>query len=132
MRRILPVAVILKRFLAPRCVLSFNLGFVEFHGIALNPLRPLLRAELVQPVLKSFGGKTAGVKTGPYFSYAFVCAAVLLRGATLAPFFGAKSATRTLPSMRGIVSIWQCSPISPRRRVILARPTSWCAISRPR
>jgi hypothetical protein len=30
----LPVAVILKRFLAPRWVLSFSLGFVELRGIA--------------------------------------------------------------------------------------------------
>jgi hypothetical protein len=52
--------------------------------------------------------------------------------ATGAPFLGASSATRTLPSMRGMVSIWPCSPISPSKRVILARPTSWCAISRPR
>src|SRR5579859_193343 len=67
-RRILPVAVILKRFLAPRCVLSFNLGFVELRGIALNPLRAMLRAEMDQPLLKIFGGETAGVKPGPNFN----------------------------------------------------------------
>jgi hypothetical protein len=33
MRTILPVAVILKRLAAPRCVLSFFFGFVEFLGI---------------------------------------------------------------------------------------------------
>jgi hypothetical protein len=33
MRTILPVAVILKRLAAPRCVFSFFLGFVEFLGI---------------------------------------------------------------------------------------------------
>src|ERR1700730_5010800 len=54
------------------------------------------------------------------------CAACCGLGlATGTPFLGASSATRTLPSMRGIVSIWPCSPISPSRRVILARPTSW-------
>jgi len=37
--------------LAPRCVLSFNLGFVELRGIALNPLRALLQAEIDQPVI---------------------------------------------------------------------------------
>src|SRR5258707_14406441 len=63
MRKILPVAVILKRFFAPRWVLSFNLGFVELRGIALNPLRALLRAEIDQPLfLKFCGGKHAGSK----------------------------------------------------------------------
>src|SRR5512136_2252901 len=52
--------------------------------------------------------------------------------ALVAPFFGASNATRTLPSMRGGVSINACSPISPSSRCIFARPTSWCAISRPR
>ena len=33
-RMILPVEVILKRLAAPRCVLSFFFGFVEFLGIA--------------------------------------------------------------------------------------------------
>jgi hypothetical protein len=44
------------------------LGFVELRGIALNPLRALLRAELIQPPLNIFGGEAAGVKTGPNFS----------------------------------------------------------------
>jgi hypothetical protein len=34
MRTILPLAVILKRLAAPRCVFSFFFGFVEFLGIA--------------------------------------------------------------------------------------------------
>jgi hypothetical protein len=33
-RLILPLAVILKRFLAPRCVFNFNFGFDAFLGIA--------------------------------------------------------------------------------------------------
>jgi hypothetical protein len=37
-RLILPLAVNLKRFLAPRCVFSFNFGFDAFLGIAGNPL----------------------------------------------------------------------------------------------
>src|SRR5712691_11927166 len=37
-RLILPLAVILKRFLAPRCVFNFNFGFDAFLGIAGNPL----------------------------------------------------------------------------------------------
>src|SRR6267378_7568374 len=41
-RRILPLAVILKRFLAPRCVFNFNFGFDAFLGIAGNPLDNLL------------------------------------------------------------------------------------------
>ena len=35
-RSTLPVAVILKRFFAPRCVFSFFFGFVELRGIALE------------------------------------------------------------------------------------------------
>src|ERR1700704_4295900 len=42
MRRILPVAVILKRFLAPRWVFNFNFGFDAFLGIAGNPLDNML------------------------------------------------------------------------------------------
>jgi hypothetical protein len=38
MRLILPFAVILKRFLAPRWVFNFNFGFVEFLGMALDAL----------------------------------------------------------------------------------------------
>jgi hypothetical protein len=41
-RLILPLAVILKRFLAPRCVFNFNFGFDAFLGIAGNPLDNLL------------------------------------------------------------------------------------------
>src|ERR1700704_1964905 len=37
-RLILPFAVNLKRFLAPRWVFNFNLGFDVFLGIAGNPL----------------------------------------------------------------------------------------------
>jgi hypothetical protein len=37
-RLIFPVAVILKRFRAPRCVFNFFFGFVEFLGIPLLPL----------------------------------------------------------------------------------------------
>src|SRR2546430_14579711 len=44
MRLILPFAVILKRFLAPRWVFNFNFGFDAFLGIARNPLNKLLGA----------------------------------------------------------------------------------------
>jgi hypothetical protein len=37
---------------------------VELRGIALNPLRALLRAEIVQPLLKIIGGETAVEKPG--------------------------------------------------------------------
>jgi hypothetical protein len=37
-RLILPLAVNLKRFLAPRWVFNFNFGFDLFLGIAANPL----------------------------------------------------------------------------------------------
>src|SRR5258708_36176126 len=37
-RLILPLAVNLKRFLAPRWVFNFNFGFDAFLGIAGNPL----------------------------------------------------------------------------------------------
>src|SRR5215470_7496538 len=52
--------------------------------------------------------------------YALCCAGALLRGAAPVPFFGASSATRTFPSIRGGVSICPCSPISPSKRVIFA------------
>src|SRR2546428_3364215 len=42
-RLILPFAVNLKRFLAPRWVFNFNFGFDAFLGIAGNPLDNLLR-----------------------------------------------------------------------------------------
>src|SRR2546427_12290734 len=41
-RLILPFAVNLKRFLAPRWVFNFNFGFDLFLGIAGNPLDNLL------------------------------------------------------------------------------------------
>jgi hypothetical protein len=42
---------------------------VELRGIALNPLRALLQAEIDQPLfLKFCGGETAGMKPGPNFS----------------------------------------------------------------
>ena len=42
-RLILPFAVNLKRFLAPRWVFNFNFGFDLFLGIAGNPLLTLMR-----------------------------------------------------------------------------------------
>jgi hypothetical protein len=42
-RLILPLAVNLKRFLAPRWVFNFNFGFDAFLGIAGNPLLILMR-----------------------------------------------------------------------------------------
>src|SRR5258708_14452884 len=107
MRKILPVAVILKRFFAPRWVLSFNLGFVELRGIALNPLRALLRAEIDQPLfLKFCGGKTARIKTGPKFSSTFFLAPAPLPGAGPAPLFGGPNANGTVPSICALVSLW--------------------------
>jgi hypothetical protein len=45
------------------------LGFVELRGIALNPLRALLLAEIDQPLLfKIFGGEAAVEKPTPNFS----------------------------------------------------------------
>jgi len=45
-------------------------------------------------------------------------------------FFGASNATRTLPSMRGMVSDLPWSPISISQAVHLGAATSWWAISR--
>ena len=44
MRSILPLAVILKRFFAPRCVFSFFFGFSELRGISFepSPSRPVM------------------------------------------------------------------------------------------
>jgi hypothetical protein len=122
-RMILPLAVTLNRFAAPRCVFNFNFGFEAFLGIAKSSLHtatPCLESESQNSI--DFGL--------PYEAcWAGCCAG--LAGAGV-PFFGASSATNTLPSMRGIVSICPYSVISPNSRVIFARPTSWCAISRPR
>src|SRR3974377_1552469 len=91
-RRILPVAVILKRFFAPRCVFSFFFGFRELRGIRLNPLR---------------AGRSRRPQKNLQWNYAFCCAGdTLLRIPEPEPFLGASSATRTLPSIRGGVSIW--------------------------
>src|SRR5690348_99929 len=56
-RLILPLAVILKRLRAPRCVFSFSFGFDAFLGIAGNPLnnmfcRLLRRAGQAPPLQK--------------------------------------------------------------------------------
>src|SRR5260370_20862486 len=152
-RWVLPLAVNLKRFLAQRWVFNFNFGFDAFLGIAGNPLlnsfchtiscptlQPNYHSEerfltSLRSVRNDGEGKRCGLlrpRTAGYcdcWALDDVCPAGL---ATLTPFFGASKATRTLPSMRGMVSIWPWSPISISKRFILARPTSWCAISRPR
>ena len=53
-------------------------------------------------------------------------------GAAPAPFFGASNASKIFASMRGPNSTCAWSVMSMSRRFIFARPTSWCAISRPR
>src|SRR2546430_8814690 len=95
MRTTLPVAVILKRLAAPRWVLSFIFGLVEFLGIAIlcysllncgaAALRPTnLQLHRPLPRRAAYAG----------------CAACCELGLGLeAPFFGANKATRTLPSM---------------------------------
>src|SRR5467141_2454901 len=154
-RLILPFAVNLKRFLAPRWVFNFNFGFDLFLGITGNPLLTLnalrvkarleirtwvptgaqhaappqiLAASLITPVT-NYVRAFDGADYCDCWALDDVCPAGL---ATLTPFFGASNATKTFPSMRGMVSIWPWSPISMSKRFILARPTSWWAISRPR
>src|SRR3974390_408165 len=63
MRTILPFAVILKRLRAPRCVLSFFLGFSELRGIALNPLRTFQTSGAKAPLY--FVVATARLKSCP-------------------------------------------------------------------
>src|SRR6266851_9159331 len=151
-RLILLLAVNLKRFRAPRCVFNFSFGFDAFLGIAGNPLLNschTISCPTLQPnyhseerfltSLRSVRNDGEGKRCGPLrprtadycdcWALDDVCPAGL---ATLTPFFGASKATKTFPSMRGMVSIWPWSPISMSRRFILARPTSWWAISRPR
>ena len=122
-RMILPVAVTLKRFAAPRCVFNFLFGFEAFLGIAKSSLHT------ATPCLESESPNSIDVRLPYEACCAGCCAGFAGAGA---PFFGASNATNTLPSMRGIVSICPYSVISPNSRVIFARPTSWCAISRPR
>jgi hypothetical protein len=55
-----------------------------------------------------------------------------LGAAEVAPFLGASNASKIFASMRGPNSTCAWSVMSMSRRFILARPTSWCAISRPR
>src|ERR1700731_1008702 len=144
-RLILPLAVNLKRFLAPRWVFNFSFGFDAFLGMAVNPLDKFLcrwlRRTGQAPPLQNYnvteeGGpksalhsphKIPTILASAFFRADYCDCGALDDGcpaglATLTPFFGASKATRTLPSMRGMVSIWPWSPISMSRRFILARP----------
>src|SRR5882724_5524139 len=71
-RLILPLAVILKRFLAPRCVFNFNFGFDAFLGIAGNPLDNLLCRLLAggaSPTLQNHGVAEEGqTEVRPYIT----------------------------------------------------------------
>ena len=99
-RMILPVAVTLNRFAAPRCVFNFNFGFEAFLGIAKSSLHtatPCLNPNAQNRAISGCLTKLAAP---------VACAGFAGTGA---PFFGASNATNTLPSMRGIVSIWQYS-----------------------
>ncbi len=101
----LPVEVTRNRLAAPRCV--FN--FLTF-GFAFDTVAPFRKISFQAcPAAAGFAGPPP-----------------------LLPFFGASSASRMFASMRGPNSTNACSPISWSSRVILARPTSWWAISRPR
>src|SRR5260370_12853579 len=146
-RLILPLAVNLKRFRAPRWVFNFNFGFDAFLGIAGNPLlnsfchtiscptlQPNYHSEerfltSLRSVRNDGEGKRCGLlrpRTAGYcdcWALDDVCPAGL---ATLTPFFGASNATKTVPSMRGMGSICPWSPISLIKRFICARPTSSC------
>src|ERR1700732_1980439 len=51
-RMILPVAVILKRLAAPRCVFSFFFGLVEFLGIAGISPQIFLRSRTATPAAR--------------------------------------------------------------------------------
>src|SRR5256885_17273004 len=77
MRLILPFAVILKRFLAPRWVFNFNFGFDAFLGIARNPLNKLLGA--------CFGGRGKAAPTKPFAPSVSLPFATALRWANGGP-----------------------------------------------
>src|SRR5260370_23156355 len=88
MRRILPVAVTLKRFLAPRWVFSFRFGFMELRGIAVNPLR----AGRPEPAPSSFHLELLSpARSRPLQPYALVFACAAGRIVAPAPFFAARS-----------------------------------------
>jgi hypothetical protein len=65
-------------------------------------------------------------------AYAGPPAEAVRLGAAPAPFFGASNVSKIFASMRGPNSTCAWSVMSMSRRFIFARPTSWCAISRPR
>src|SRR6516162_5431845 len=120
-RRILPPAVILKRLRAPRCVFSFILGLDAFLGIAKPFLWPLQlsvreRDFLTPHRLHETGsefstGRSKANCAAKRSGYCACWAPELVCPTTrvAAPFLGARSVTRTLPSMRGMVSICPCS-----------------------
>src|SRR5215469_1764703 len=127
-RRIFPPAVSLKRLLAPRWVFNFIFGFDAFLGIAKTFLLPLelsksrraiprgpvpTKADPEMPPLQhAFPENSQDPnKTNGAAKRAGHCACCAPEAAcpadleVVAPFLGARSATRTLPSMRGMVSI---------------------------
>src|SRR5260370_18095751 len=77
-RLILPLAVNLKRFLAPRCVFNFNFGFDAFLGIAGNPL---------DNFLCRWPRRAAGSPPPPHFLLRFcsVCVARIWASAPCCP-----------------------------------------------
>src|SRR2546428_13841482 len=64
-RLILPFAVNLKRFLAPRWAFNFNFGFDAFLGIAGNPLDNLFRRLLRRGLGLEGRGYPVLAKVGP-------------------------------------------------------------------
>src|SRR5713226_7001572 len=108
-RTILPVPVNLKRLAAPRCVFSLFFGLVEFLGIAgISPTcqRANPPTESLSTLLFAWLGRSGAAPLQANRKiYQAGCAACCELGfATGAPFLGASSATKTLPSMRGMVS----------------------------
>src|SRR5437879_1637584 len=83
-RLILPLAVNLKRFLAPRWVFNFNFGFDAFLGIAVNPLdkflcRWLRRAGAAPPPQKYNVSEKGGLEAAPTYTPPNPCQKILFR-----------------------------------------------------
>jgi hypothetical protein len=100
MRITFPVAVILNRLAAPRCVFSFN--FFTFFATNVSSLKIFPVGRALVCLVSGF----AGAKSGQAEAYPAQLAGAPagFGGGAPPPRFGAKSAIKTFASMRGPIS----------------------------
>src|SRR3984893_7625289 len=84
-RLILPFAVNLKRFLAPRWVFNFNFGFDAFLGIAGNPLLTLMRCASRRVLKFELGWQLGRSMLRPYNERKILSTAIAGRWMTFVP-----------------------------------------------